>query len=125
MGRVEITYKQLLSEVRSLAKDVLRDADAVQQETRAVSEAARDTSRVAEMIAAMEVSKATVASTLELSGAMSTVTTASAAYASAANDTAHAAKEADTQAQRTHGGIDEAVSRSPDHAGKSEWYKQE
>lgn len=121
----DLTYRGLRQQVQALAKDVTADAEAIAAEAEKVLEAARDTARVAEMIAAMKVAQATVAEVQELSRVMSGCTDAAVAYKAATDTTAKAAQAADQQAQATHGGINEAVQRSPEAAGDHRWYQQD
>lgn len=122
---VDITYRQLRREVQALAKDVRKGAEGVRTRAKAVDEEAKDTTRVAEMIAGMGVSPHTVAETRELAKIMRGVSEASIAYATASDTTAKAADAADAQARASHEGIQQAVSKSPDHAKNHKWYRQE
>lgn len=121
----DLTYAGLRYLVQDLAMRSAREGDAIQEEANKLEEVARDVLRVAESIAAMEVAPATTAEMRDLSAVLRGATTAVGEYASAAHDTAKMADAADRQAQTTHGGIDEAVARSPEHAGKAGWYRQE
>lgn len=121
----DVTYSSLRRQVQALAKDVRKDAEAITAEAAAVDQAARDTAAVAGMIAAMKVAAATVAETEELARLMAGVSETASGYGSTADVTARAADDADRQAQTTHGGIHDAVQRSPDAAGDSGWYRQE
>lgn len=119
------TYKALRRDIRALVRDVRRDSDTLQQESGAISEAARDAARVAEQIAAMKVAQATVAETHGLARVMAGLEQSAKGYAAAADTTAKQAAAAGQQLQTSHGGINEAVARSPQHAGNSAWYRQE
>jgi len=119
----DITYQQLQRDIQALAKDVRKDAEAIQTEAAALATAAQDTARVADQIAALHVAPATVAETQDLSREMTGVTAAARGYASAADTTARHAEAAEQQTRATHGGINEAVARSPEHAGNPVWYR--
>lgn len=109
----ELTYAQLQKAVTTLAKDIARGAEAIGRHAQAIDEEARDTARVGDLIGAMKVDTATVAETHELSKIMAGLSEAALAYAAAGDDTARAAQAAHDQNRHSHGGINEAASRSP------------
>lgn len=119
------TYQKLQRDIRALARDVQRDSDALQQEAAAITAAARDTARVADQIAAMQVAQATIAETQSLARTMDGLSNTAKGYATAADTTARHAAAAEHQTQATHGGINEAFARSPEHAQNHRWYEQE
>ncbi|MFG2532725.1 hypothetical protein [Streptomyces sp. NPDC048516] len=108
----DITYKQLKAAVEGLAKEVSRASDAIRGRAQQIDEEAKDTARIAEMIAGMGVDTATVGETRDLSRLMNGVSEAAIAYASAGDNTAKSAAAAAIQANTTHGGIQEAFSRA-------------
>jgi hypothetical protein len=124
----DLTYKQLLKQVTDLATSVTKGAEAVRTAARRIDTDAQDTHRVAEMINLMGVDPATTAETTELARIMQGVSKASIAYASAGDTTAKAAQASAAQARTTHGGIQEAVDRSPVtgiHHVHHEWFRQQ
>jgi hypothetical protein len=123
----DLTYKQLQAAVTGLTKDVTRATQAIHAKADQISDEAQDTSRVAEMISRMGVDPATTSETQDLSRLMRGVSDAAISYASAGDTTARAAGAAHDQAKATHGGIQEAVSRSSvDVQGVNrEWFRQQ
>ncbi|MFE1767204.1 hypothetical protein ACFW81_23675 [Streptomyces angustmyceticus] len=123
----DITYKKLKAAVESLAREVTRSSDAIRVKVKQIDEEVKDTARVAEMIAGMGVDTATVGETRDLSRLMDGVSEAAITYVSDGNTTAKAASAAAAQAHTTHGGIQEAVSRSTvDVRGLNrEWLRQD
>lgn len=123
----DITYRQLKAAVTALSKEVTRGAEAIHTRAEQIAEDARDTARVAEMIASMGVDEPTIAETIQLARITGGVSQASLAYASAGDTTARAMKAAHDQAHASHDGINEAVCRSTvDVSGLDrEWLRQE
>lgn len=123
----DITYRQLKADVTALSKDVARGADAIRARAQQIADDARDTARLAEMIASMGVDDATIAETNELAKNADGVSQASLAYAAAGDTTARAMKAAHDQAHASHDGINEAVSRSTVNVSRldREWLRQE
>lgn len=123
----DITYRQLKAAVTALGKDVARGAEAIQARAEQIAADARDTARLAELIASMGVDQATVAETSELAKNADGVSQASLAYAAAGDTTARAMRAAYDQAHASHDGINEAVARSTvDVSGLNrEWLRQE
>jgi hypothetical protein len=121
----DITYRQLRSEVQKFAKEVRKNADQLTQRAKETQRLATRTAKVGDAIAAMEVSTATIGEMRELSQIMRAAADGSDALIVASDGAAKAADAADQQTQTSHEGINEAVSRSPEHAGKSGWYRQE
>ncbi|PBC72265.1 MULTISPECIES: hypothetical protein [unclassified Streptomyces] len=122
----DITYKQLKAAVEGLAKEVTRASDAIRGKAQQIDEEAKDTARIAEMIAGMGVDTATVGETRDLSRLMNGVSEAAIAYASAGGNTAKSANAAAIQAHTTHGGIQEAFARAAldmSHLDR-EWLRQ-
>ncbi|MFE5614094.1 hypothetical protein [Streptomyces sp. NPDC056524] len=108
----ELTYRQLCTAVAELEKSITRNAEAIHANAAWIDEEAQDTSRVAEMIAAMNVDRHTVSDTHALARIMRGVSEAAIAYASAGDTTAQAAAAVGAQARTSHEGIQEAYSRS-------------
>lgn len=121
----DITYKQLRREVQSFAKKVRKNADLLTEQAKGMERTANRTAKVGDMIAGMEVSTATIGEMRELSQTMRAAAKGATEFITASDGAARAADAADQQAQASHEGINEAVGRSPEHAGKAAWYKQE
>ncbi|CAM5499992.1 MULTISPECIES: hypothetical protein [Streptomyces] len=123
----ELTLRQLKKDVAALAKDVARGAEAIHGVTRELDEDAKDTARVAEMIAGMGVDTTSVAEARELAKLTSAAGNELLAYANLGDSTARAAQAAHNQARASHDGINEAYSRAPVDISnmKREWLQQE
>ncbi|MEU7435634.1 hypothetical protein AB0B07_33075 [Streptomyces sioyaensis] len=123
----EITYRQLKADVENLAKEVSRDSEAVRCSVQRIDSDAKDTARVAEMIAGMGVDTATLGETRDLARLMGGFSEAAIAYASAGDNTAKSANAAAVQAHTTHGGFQEAYSRAPVDVRNlnREWLRQD
>jgi hypothetical protein len=123
----DLTYKQLQKAVSDLAQEVMGNAQAVQQDAQRVNEEAKDTARIAELIAGLGVDTATVAETRQLADITSSVSQAAISYASACDTTSKAARAAGAQATASHGRIHDAYNRSSvDISGmKPEWLTKE
>lgn len=125
----DIHFKQLQAEMEALAKDIARGAEAIRREAQFIDEEAKDTARVADNIGAMRVDRATVSETQGLSRVMAGLSESVLAYAVAGDATAKQAQAVHAQNQASHGGINEAVGRSP--VGQEiydvdrEWFRQE
>ena len=123
-----ITYRQLVAAVGALEKNMARTAEQIRVQADEIQDEAEDTTRVAKMIATMNVDRDTVGETHALARVASGLSEAAVAYASAADTTARVAKAAGEQARTTHAGIQEAVSRSGVdgiHDVNREWLRQE
>lgn len=120
-----LTYKELRREVRALAKDIQQATDRHQATARRQNAEARDTRHVADQITMLRVDQATVAETREVARIMKGLSDAALAYATACEETGRAAKAAEEQAVTDHGGIQEAVDRSPVPMANASWYRQE
>jgi hypothetical protein len=128
MTMADLTYKQLQSAVTDLKKNVTRASQAIQARAQTIDDEAKDTARVADMIASMQVDTATVSETGDLSRILRGVSDAAITYAAAGDNTARAAQTAHQQAHTTHDGINEAVNRAPVdniHRVHREWLRQE
>lgn len=123
----DLTYRQLKAAVETLAKETTRDAEAILCSVQMIEADAKDTARVAEMIAALGVDPATVAETHDLARVMTGFSEVSVAYVFAGDNTAKSASAAATQAQTTHSGIQEAYSRATVNLSSlyREWLTQE
>ncbi|WP_330479973.1 hypothetical protein OG301_39210 (plasmid) [Streptomyces platensis] len=108
----ELTNKGLQAAVSKLEKKVTRNADSIAEEAKKIDEDAKDTSRVAEQIAAKKVDRDSVAETLEFGKITAGLSEAIIAYASAGHDTAKSAKAAGDQARDSYNGFQEAIDRS-------------
>lgn len=120
-----LTYRQLLKQTRALAREIRAATSAHKKTAQMQAAEAKDTGRVAEQIAALKVDAATVAETREAAKIMQGISAVALSYANAADETARAAAAAEAQAVTDHGGIQEAVDRSPVPMAKSAWYRQE
>ena len=120
-----LTYRELLRETRTMARDVRRATEAHKKMATAMDGQAKDTGRVAEQIAALKVDTATVSETREVARIMQGLSTAALAYASAADEASRAATAAEQQTVTTHGGIKEAADKSPVPMAGRTWYRQE
>ncbi|MGY0065220.1 hypothetical protein ACWY4P_53870 (plasmid) [Streptomyces sp. LZ34] len=109
----DLTYSQLAKAVADLQKTITRAAEAIRVQAQRIDEEAQDTARTSEMIANMGVDSATVTETLDLARLMNGVREAAIAYATAGDTTARAAKAAGEELHRSHGGVREALLRSP------------
>lgn len=123
----DITYRQLKADVENLAKQIARDSEEIRCSVQRIDDDAKDTARIAEMIAGMGVDAATVGETRDLARIIAGFSEAATSYAAAGDTTAKSATAAATQARTTHGGIQEAVSRSSvDVRGLNrEWLRQD
>lgn len=108
-----ITYRELQNAVEQVGKQVVQAADKIRACSQQISTEAQDTARVAEHIAVLGVDNATLAETSALARLMDGISDSAIAYVSAADTTARSAQAARDQNQASHGGISEAVSRSP------------
>jgi membrane protease subunit (stomatin/prohibitin family) len=120
-----LTYRELLRQVRALARDVRRATDAHKKTATAMTEEAKDTGRIAEQIAALKVDTATVAETREVARIMQGLSQSALAYANAADEAWHAAVAAEQQALTDHGGIQQAADSSTVPMADRQWYTQE
>lgn len=121
----DLTYRQLLRETRDLAREVRRDAEAHRKLAAKQDDEAKDTGRIAEQIAALGVDSATVAETREVARIMRGLSESALAYATGTDEAARAAKAVENEAVTTHGGIQEAVDRSPAPMANAAFYTQE
>lgn len=121
----DITYRQLRSEVQRFAKEVRKNADQLSERAKETERLAGRTAKVGDAIAAMMVAAATIGEMSELAQIMRAAAQGASIFIAASDGAAKAADAADDQARVSHEGINEAVGRSPEHAGKSGWYKQE
>lgn len=121
----DLTYRQLLREVRTLTREVRRDTEAHRKLAAKQDNEAKDTGRIAEQIAALGVDQATVAETREVARIMRGLSESALAYATGTDEAARAAKAVENEAVTTHGGIQEAVDRSPAPMANAAFYTQE
>ncbi|MFF2080610.1 hypothetical protein ACFVXG_38330 [Kitasatospora sp. NPDC058162] len=120
-----LTYRELRRQLRALAKEVRQATEAHKKRAKTLGDEAKDTGRIAEQIAALQVDPATVAETREVSRIMQGLSTTALAYAAAADEASRAATAADQEAVRLHDGIQQAVDKSPVPMAKASWYTQE
>ncbi|MFI8932474.1 hypothetical protein ACIG3E_33020 [Streptomyces sp. NPDC053474] len=109
----DLTLDELVAEAAELEESLARDADNVAADTKAIEDEADDTTRTAESIARMRVDPETVSETHAVAKLMKGISEGANSYASASKDSATHAKAVADQARQTHGGIQEAISRSP------------
>lgn len=120
-----LVYRELLSELRRLAVEVRLVTSWHNKLGSAMDAQARDTGRTAEHIAGLKVDSATVAETREVARIMQGLSTATLSFRGAADGAHRAASAAEQETVATHGGINEAVSRSPVEMANRTWYRQE
>lgn len=124
----ELTYKALVRAVEAKEKTLARNAEAVQNAADTITAYADDTARDADALGAKSVDRDSLAECQELSKIIRGVSDAAIAYAAKGIDTAHAAKTAGDQARTTHGGFQEAFTRSTVTNLESvsrDWFEQE
>lgn len=109
----DLTYAQLAEATAALARDITRSSEAIRVHAKNIDDEAKDTTSVAESIAALKVDSATVAETREVARIMAGLSEAVLAYVSASDNTARAAQGANDQNKASHAGIGEAIHRSP------------
>ncbi len=107
------TYNQLLADVTTLSRQVVRDADALRAWGQHIDTEAKETGRIADQIGARRIDPDTVAETTQLSRLLSGLSEQAVAYANAGDTTAAAARAAHEQAKASHDRISEAVRASP------------
>ena len=122
-----ITYGHLLQVIAELEATAARSAQAIGARAAEMTLEAKDTTRVAEMIASRGVDTTTIGETKELGKVMDGLAGAVTSYASAGDSTARAAKAAGDQARGSHSGVNEAVNRSPVDVSNTDpaWFAQE
>ncbi|GHF27887.1 hypothetical protein GCM10018790_01590 [Kitasatospora xanthocidica] len=121
----DLSYRELVRQVRQLAREVRRDTAAYRTLAQAQKAEAEDTGRIAEQIAALKVDAATVAETHEVAKVMKGLSDAAIAYASAAEETGRTAADTESQAHTDHDGIQQAVDSSSVPMADRTWYTQE
>lgn len=124
----DLTYKALRAQTASLAKNVTRNAEAVQESAKVIEEEALETLRESEQLAVKSVDRDSVADSQALSRVISGVAEGITAYAAKGQDTARQARKAGDQATASHGGFQEAFDRSNvdglEHVSR-DWFEQE
>lgn len=120
-----LTYRELRRETRLLAKEIRQATDAHRKTAATLDDEAKDTGRIAEQIASLNVDTATVAETREVSRITRGISETALSYATAAHEAAVAAAAAERQAVNDHGGIQEAADRSPAPMANASFYTQE
>ncbi|GAA0501421.1 hypothetical protein [Streptomyces olivaceiscleroticus] len=125
----DLTFDELQAGVAALAKSIAQDTERLAEEARYIDEEAQDTARVADQIGAMRVDSDTISETQELARIMGYLSQSITDYAAAGNTTAKQAQAVHATNASEHGGIKEAVNRSP--VGReiydldAEWFRQE
>ncbi|MFB8169354.1 hypothetical protein ACFC60_15550 [Kitasatospora purpeofusca] len=120
-----LTYRELVREVRALAREMRRDTAAFHALAESQREQAVDTRRIAEQITALNVDSATIAETSEVAKIMQGLSDAALAYESAATEAGRSAADADAQANADHDGIQQACDSAPVPMADRTWYTQE
>lgn len=123
-----ITYEQLLAKVKDLAERATVDSQAIAEIGQTIGDDARDTSRVAQMIGALNVDPSTISETQELATTTDSLAEAAHQQCAVADGTARRARAAADTARTHHGGIKEAINRSPAsniHDVKRSWLTRE
>lgn len=108
-----LTYTQLLTKVNKLAEQATRDSQGISKIGNSIAEEAHGTARVAQMIGSLNVDPSTVAETQELASYMDALAESAHQQCTLAEGTARRASGAADTARTLHGGINEAISRSP------------
>ncbi|MFD7448285.1 hypothetical protein [Kitasatospora sp. NPDC059827] len=121
----DLTYRELVRQVRELSRKVRRDTAAFQALATAQKEQAQQTGRLAEQIATLHVDAATVAETREVSRIMQGLSDAAIAYAASAEEAGREAVATERQAHTDHDGIQQAVDSSRVPMADRTWYTQE
>lgn len=120
-----LTYRELLRQIRTLAREVRKDTEEHKKLADALNGEARDTGRIAEQIASLKVDASTVAETREVARIMQGVSDSALSYANAADEASRSAQAAENQLTTEHGGIQQAVDSSPVSMAERTWYGQE
>ncbi|MFJ2110597.1 hypothetical protein ACIOEX_01490 [Streptomyces sp. NPDC087850] len=124
---VAITYPELQRSIANLMMEVVRATDAIRTHGLNIAEEASETAQLADGIAAIGVDRDTVAETTQLSRIMDGLSDSARVYTAVGDTTSKAAEAAYEQNLVSHGGIGEAVSRSPVDVSNldREWLRQE
>lgn len=121
----KLTYKELVRETRRLASDIRQATDTHAKTARQQTAEARDTQHIADQITMLRVDPATVAETREVARIMKGISDTALTYATACDQAGRTAAAAEQQAVTDHGGIQEAVDRSPVPMANARFYGQE
>ncbi|MFE6270465.1 hypothetical protein ACFVQ9_16985 [Streptomyces goshikiensis] len=121
----ETTYRALRAKVQKLAFSVARDGETIRRIGQRANQNAQRVAQVADQLASLEVDTLTTGEAKDVARIMRGVTTAATATASAADSVAGAARAADAQAQKSHGGIDEQVGAMNVRMARAAFYEQE
>ncbi|MER6610245.1 hypothetical protein ABT282_31125 [Streptomyces sp. NPDC000927] len=124
----DLTYAGLLSEIRDIVKHTNVMGERLKERARSLEESAKDTSSVAEMIAAMNVDKDTVSEAQELAKITSGLSQATIKTVGTCDTAQRQAIATGDQARTTHGGINERVNRSTVsgiHNVSRDWFEQQ
>lgn len=120
-----LTYRELRREVAALGKEIRHNSRAHQKTAQIMADEAKDTGRIAEQIASLQVDPATTVETREVARIMQGISDATVTYAAAALEAGKAADAVQQQAVNDHGGIQDAVDSAPVPMAMAVWYTQE
>ncbi|MEV5129326.1 hypothetical protein AB0K87_02195 [Streptomyces sp. NPDC053705] len=121
----ETTYRQLRAQVQELARLVATDGETIRQIGLCAEQNAQAVARVADSLANLEVDTLTTGEAKDVARIMRGVSDAAITVASTTDAVGAAARAADTQARRTHEGIDEQVGAMTVPMAKAAFYTQE
>lgn len=121
----DLTYRQLKREVAALATEIRHNSKAHQKTAQIMADEAKDTGRIADQIASLQVDPGTTSETREVAKIMQGIVAATVNYAAAAEDAGKAADAAQQQAVNDHGGIQDAVDNANVTMAAAIWYTQE
>ncbi|WP_331747457.1 hypothetical protein OG365_40615 (plasmid) [Streptomyces sp. NBC_00853] len=121
----ETTYRALRAKVQKLAYSVAKDGETIRQIGQRADQNAQRVAHVADQLANLEVDTHTTGEAKDVARIMRGISTAATAAASAADSVAGAARAADAQAQKSHGGIDEQVGAMTVPMARASFYEQE
>ncbi|WP_432089129.1 hypothetical protein [Streptomyces sp. bgisy095] len=121
----ELTYRQLRAMVQEMAKEVALDGEAIRDLEQRARKNAGLVAQTADSLAKLEVDPHTTGEAKDTARIMNGLTTSAIAAASTADNVGAAARAADAQAQKSHGGIDEQVNAMNVPMAKASFYQQE
>ncbi|MGW4688526.1 hypothetical protein ACWEPM_27025 [Streptomyces sp. NPDC004244] len=121
----ETTYSELRAAVQALAKLVDRDGETIRQIGLRADQNAQAVARVADSLANLEVDTHTTGEAKDTARIMRGLSMAAIAAAAAADSVAGAARGADAQALKSHGGINERANAMTVRMARAAFYTQE
>ncbi|MGW7398028.1 hypothetical protein ACWGH7_16205 [Streptomyces cyaneofuscatus] len=121
----DITYRKLREQVQVLARRVASDGETIRQIGHRADQNALEVARVADGLANLQVDTRTTGEAKDTARIMRGLSQTALATASAADNVAAAARAADTQARRSHEGIDEQVNAMTVPMAQAAFYTQE